>query len=441
MGERVRGVGGGSYASERETFGVDETLDNSGQEKTSNTTGRGMTGNSSPSQEQTKITQQSENNRYLLDQKEIVKERVINNNPDNLSIPQQEHRKHPESDYHGPAVIHTAHGPRYVALEGAIDENPEGRRIFKVAGTGGTIAEGDFSTVLETPAGIGDAVTGASGEDPDRTSSPEEISPVPEKYRDQNGNYDPMLEYVDRLYTEDDNMVVSRDRETKKNGESEEVGGDNESLVREATPEVEVPDTGEFGSSLMGRLSHALRTVRQKSKDIFLRPVTGFQTRWQSAHENLVDPESVATEYKRLFAVVVGAVAIYGVYRYGPEIYDFFQGNGETVNGPPTNTPSPESIPGQEAVPTDISAELGLPEGYIINTPGGYEVTAVTGSETNSIWRAAEHALRDHLTRQPTILETDALQDILGTHRLNPGDKVTISKAQINNALEVASQY
>lgn len=94
---------------------------------------------------------------------------------------------------------------------------------------------------------------------------------------------------------------------------------------------------------------------------------------------------------------------------------------------------------GIEAAPNDISAELGLPDGYIVETSNGYEVTAIPGSETDSIWKAAEHSLQDRLGQQPSTIEIDALQDILGDHRLNVGDKVMVTESQIEHALATAA--
>lgn len=94
-----------------------------------------------------------------------------------------------------------------------------------------------------------------------------------------------------------------------------------------------------------------------------------------------------------------------------------------------------ETDAGIEAAPNDISAELGLPEGYIAETSNGYEVTAMPGIETDSIWRAAEHSLHDYIGQQPSTGQINELQNMLGNHWLDVGDKVTITDSQIEQAL------
>lgn len=104
-----------------------------------------------------------------------------------------------------------------------------------------------------------------------------------------------------------------------------------------------------------------------------------------------------------------------------------------------SSTSGAETTP--ETAPADISENLGLPEGYLAATQDGYMATAMPGGETDSVWMAAKHSLRHHLGRPPTLIETDALQDILGTDRLAVGEKVKITQTQIARALAIANRH
>ena len=96
----------------------------------------------------------------------------------------------------------------------------------------------------------------------------------------------------------------------------------------------------------------------------------------------------------------------------------------------------PESIESDSSeAEGDVSEQLGLPQDYIEKTPEGYVVTAMPGGETDSIWRAAEHALTDYTGGQPTTEQINALQNQLGDHWLHPGETVNITNEQIENAL------
>ena len=88
-----------------------------------------------------------------------------------------------------------------------------------------------------------------------------------------------------------------------------------------------------------------------------------------------------------------------------------------------------------ESTTGDISEQLGLPQDYIERTSEGYVVTAMPGGETDSIWRAAEHALTDYTGQQPSTEQVNALQNQLGDHWLDVGDEVSISFEQIQNSL------
>jgi hypothetical protein len=113
--------------------------------------------------------------------------------------------------------------------------------------------------------------------------------------------------------------------------------------------------------------------------------------------------------------------------------------DGSTESLPPTDTPEVSEPQVEVSAPRgDISATLELPEDYIHEVPDGYEVTAMEGPRTDSVWRSAEHALTDYLGHSPDVVQIDALKDILGEHLLEVGDKVHISTEQIEKALEIA---
>lgn len=188
--------------------------------------------------------------------------------------------------------------------------------------------------------------------------------------------------------------------------------------------------------------------------------------RWV-ASKNLLNEKLVTGEKakrNRIIAGAVGAVALAGgaylAYRWG---LDNDPGDKLTGNGfEPADTPSPssgtgnsgiENMPASTTEPVttaidsannlnqggDISKSLSLPDGYLRKSPGGsYEVTAMYGNQTDSVWRAAEHALTDHLGYQPSVTQIDALKDLLGEHLLEVGDKVNISDSQIERALQAA---
>lgn len=197
-----------------------------------------------------------------------------------------------------------------------------------------------------------------------------------------------------------------------------------------------------------------LNALREKG----LTFVTGAQIRWQNlkqAHKETFfsesDPES-ARFNRRLAYTALGAAAIvataYAAYR-GFEAWEGMEtdpdvsgGDSDTEGTPePGESSEADTTPEEEpaaAEPEDISAEQGLPEGYLVNTADGYEATAMPGNETDSIWRAAEHALRDYLGHDPNTVEVNELQNRLGNHWLDVGDKVNISNELINEALQAA---
>lgn len=193
----------------------------------------------------------------------------------------------------------------------------------------------------------------------------------------------------------------------------------------------------------------------ESSLDLAVR----IKNRWQDSklRETFVTGEKA--NRNRLIAAGIGAVALAaGLYaaKKGFDLpFDVGGGNGggeapdptttTTIDTPATTTTVPET-PGLQSTPElpaprgDISAELNLPDNYLIETADGYEITALPGAETDSIWRAAEHALTDHLGKQPTVVQIDALKDILGEHLLDVGDTVSISNDQLDRALAVAQQ-
>lgn len=206
------------------------------------------------------------------------------------------------------------------------------------------------------------------------------------------------------------------------------------------------------------------RTDHDAIKNARTRQAFDEAIRAESLHDragDAVEDESnkEARSKRKAFAKAVGVTATFGLAaEHGPDAWEWISdrigggGAGEQAvpdaetpapqpepEAPAETAPDPEPTP--ETAPADISAELGLPEGYIVDTPGGYEVTAMPGGETDSIWRAAEHALEHHLGRQPNVFETDALQDILGTHRLDVGETVSVTNEQIDQALRTAAQY
>lgn len=91
---------------------------------------------------------------------------------------------------------------------------------------------------------------------------------------------------------------------------------------------------------------------------------------------------------------------------------------------------------------TDISSRYeGLPEGYLMDTPEGYEVTAMEGGETDSLWKAAEHSLRDTLGREPSTPEINQLQNRLGNRWLEVGETVNIPDDLIEESLHAAGTH
>jgi pimeloyl-ACP methyl ester carboxylesterase len=180
---------------------------------------------------------------------------------------------------------------------------------------------------------------------------------------------------------------------------------------------------------------------------------TRLQNRW---HESKLREAFVTGEKarrNRLIALGTGAAALAGaVYlaKNGLEMpFSGSRGGGsETLDTTATtidkSTTPPDVSPGLEGTPDlpaprgDISSSLNLPDNYLVETPDGYEATAMAGAETDSFWKAAEHALADYLGEQPSVVQIDALQDILGNHFLDVGDTVNITHEQIERALNIA---
>ncbi len=253
---------------------------------------------------------------------------------------------------------------------------------------------------------------------------------IPDRYLDREGNYDPMLEYVDMLEAgELPGVGFTADHDAE--GEHEAAN------AHEASPER--PESV-VEHEEVSRLHQFINTCREKTKNFLPWVVTGAQMRWQTLEE--------AERHKRTFIkLAIGAAAVYGAYKISQEIQGFTQGGGDVGNGVGgSSSPAPETIDltpeaAPEATPEDVSDEVGRQTGYIIETGDGYEVTAMPGPQTDSVWRAAEHALEHRLGRQPNIYEIDALQDILGEYRLDAGENLVVRTEQIDQALAVARRY
>jgi len=190
----------------------------------------------------------------------------------------------------------------------------------------------------------------------------------------------------------------------------------------------------------------------ESSLDLAVR----IKNRWHDSklRETFVTGEKA--KRNRLIALGVGVAAVaataYAAKRGFDLPFDIGGGNGggealdpttsTTIDAPTTTLP--DVGPGLDAAPDmplprgDISADLNLPDDYLIKISSGYEVSAMPGAETDSIWKAAEHALTDRLGKQPNIIQVDALKDILGERRLDVGEIVKITSEQIDHALREA---
>lgn len=176
------------------------------------------------------------------------------------------------------------------------------------------------------------------------------------------------------------------------------------------------------------------------------------QSRWQTSRmrEALVTGEHV--KRNRVIAAAIGVAAVAGGAYLGQKLgIDVGQpdiGNGgEGLDGIDTTTttidttttvpesPSPDALPQTPGPRGDISTELNLPDNYLAEVDGGYEVTAMPGHETDSVWKAAEHALTDRLGKPPSVTQIDALKDILGEHLLDVGDTVSVTNEQIDQVI------
>ncbi|MEX0748465.1 MAG: hypothetical protein WD467_00875 [Candidatus Saccharimonadales bacterium] len=95
-----------------------------------------------------------------------------------------------------------------------------------------------------------------------------------------------------------------------------------------------------------------------------------------------------------------------------------------------------EQLEQEAEAESEVNDSFGesLPEGYIAKTADGYEITAMPGDQTDSLWRAAEHSLQDYLGRAPTMGEVDALQNQLGERWLEVGERVVVTNEQLARA-------
>lgn len=107
---------------------------------------------------------------------------------------------------------------------------------------------------------------------------------------------------------------------------------------------------------------------------------------------------------------------------------------------PPAGTEAGPVNPPAEVSFTDISEQLGKPNGYVeMGSDGSLTVNVMSGSETNSLWTASETILTQ-VNGSATDSQTNALMNILmeqgfgdagNNHWMYEGDKISLSSSQV----------